>query len=179
MNEYLNLNNYKSYFSQLISLQNKAVEIISKTSWNKNLCYREQKILSLKQPYTFETSKYTFLFINNFIPLSFNIYFVLVKSVHNRATRNSLKPNQLYIPRYKASRLQRSIKHRGAKIWNDVDSNLKSYSFQAFKKLLKRNLIYCRANENIYSMFSNLYCFDCLNKFCSKELLSLLLLPCA
>jgi len=27
---------YKSYFSQLILLQNKAVKIISNTSWNKN-----------------------------------------------------------------------------------------------------------------------------------------------
>jgi len=75
----------------------------------------------------------------------------MVKSVHNRTTRNSLKPNQLYIPKYKTSRLQRSIKYREAKIWDDVDSNLKTYSFPTFKKLLKRNLIYCCINENIYS----------------------------
>jgi len=75
---------YKSYFSQLISLQNKAVKIISNTSWNKNLnpCYKEQKILSLNNLITFETSKFMFLFINNVLLLSFNRYFVLVKSVH-------------------------------------------------------------------------------------------------
>jgi len=64
-----------------------------------------------------------FILINNFLSLSFNKYFVLVKSVHNTTTKNSLKPNQLYIPKYKSSRLQRSIKYRGAMIWNDVDTD--------------------------------------------------------
>jgi len=79
---------YKSYFLQIISLQNKAVKIPSNTSWNKNpnLCYKEQKIICLNNLITFETSKSIFLFINNFLPLSFNKYFVLVYSVHNKAT---------------------------------------------------------------------------------------------
>ena len=65
-------------------------------------------------------------FDKNALPPLFGNYFRKIKQVHNRSTRSSDK-NLLYLPRYRSNRLQRSVKFRGVKVWNDIPFELKLY----------------------------------------------------
>ena len=58
------------------------------------------------------------------LPTFFTKYFKKVSQIHFRVTRSSVN-NKLYLPRYRSNRLQRSLKYRGVKVWNDVPYNLK------------------------------------------------------
>ena len=134
---------YKTYLSSLISLQNKAIKIISGAHWQDSAkpCYKKLMILNLNQLLTFETAKFMYKYTKNSLPETFTNYFSYVKDIHDRNTRSSAIPNQLYIPKYRSSRLQRTIKYRGVKVWNDIDSDLQNFSFHTFKKLIKKVLI--------------------------------------
>jgi len=44
----------------------------------------------------------------------------------------SLKQDQLYIPKYRTKRLQRSIKYWGAKTWNDISCDVRRKSYQNY-----------------------------------------------
>ena len=59
-------------------------------------------------------------FIHKQLPVQFDNYFDYVHAIHKRSTRTSQMKNQLYIPRFRTNRLQRSIKYRGVKVWNDI-----------------------------------------------------------
>ena len=76
------------------------------------------------------------------LPNSFTKYFKKVSQIHFRVTRSS-DNNMLYLPRYRSNRLQRSLKYRGVKIWNDVPSNLKKncYSIYNFDYVYKRYIL--------------------------------------
>ena len=56
------------------------------------------------------------------LPNSFTKYFKKVSQIHLRLTSSS-DNNMLYLPRYRTNRLQRSLKYRGVKVWNDVPCN--------------------------------------------------------
>ena len=49
-----------------------------------------------------------------------------VHAIHKRSSRTSQMKNQLYIPRFRTNRLQRSIKCRGVKVWNDIPNEIKN-----------------------------------------------------
>ena len=56
---------------------------------------------------------------------------------------SSQKKNQLYIPRFRTNRLQRSVKYRGVKVWNDIPNEIKNNNsnFSNLKKIHKKHLI--------------------------------------
>jgi len=48
----------------------------------------------------------------------------------------------LYLPRYKTNRLQRSFKYQDAKIWNSIPDHLRqNISFNSYKNKLKKHFI--------------------------------------
>ena len=49
------------------------------------------------------------------LPVQFDNYFNSVLAINKRSTRALQKKNQLYIPRFRTNRLQRSIKYREVK----------------------------------------------------------------
>ena len=49
-------------------------------------------------------------------PPSLSSMFTETHKIINRATRSSNNPNNLYIPKYRANKLQRSLKYQGVKI---------------------------------------------------------------
>jgi len=123
-------------------LQNKAVKIISGAYWlassqpiDKNL-----GILDFRNLLTFETAKFMFNFVEKGLPSTFDSYFLYTKDIRSRITRTSTKPYRLNILKYRTSRLQRSIKYRGVKTWNDIDSNLLTFLYHTFCKLYKKLL---------------------------------------
>ena len=82
-------------------------------------------------------------FIGKQLPVQFDNYFDNVHAIHKRSTRTSQMKNQLYIPRFRTNRLQRSIKYRGVKVWNDIPNEIKNNkcNFSAFKRINKKYLI--------------------------------------
>ena len=90
-----------------------------------------------------ETAKFMYKFIHKQLPVPFENYFNSVLAINKRSTRASQRKNQLYIPRFRTNRLQRSIKYRGVKVWNDIPNEIKNNNdiYQLSKKIHKKHLI--------------------------------------
>ena len=70
-----------------------------------------------------------------------NCHFTPVKAIHTRTTRLALSELNLYLPRYRTQKLQKSFKHQGAKIWNSVPYEFKKLPFDQFKLKYKKYLL--------------------------------------
>ena len=97
----------------------KPLRIISKTSIKTRITpqYLKFEILKLDDLYHFEAPKIKYQFIYDKVPFKFNDYFEYSPKVSPYITRN-LSKNNLVLPRFKNSRIQRSIKYAGVKVWN-------------------------------------------------------------
>ena len=70
-----------------------------------------------------------------------NCHFTPVRAIHTRTTRLALCELNLYLPRYRTQKLQKSLKYQGAKIWNTVPYELKKFPFDQFKFKYKKYLL--------------------------------------
>jgi len=75
------------------------------------------------QNYT--TAKFMHRYYLKKVPKSSGNFFTLSSSVHSSITRNSSKLYQYFIPQFSTNLLQRCIKFKGAKIWNNIPDDLK------------------------------------------------------
>ena len=129
---------YKSYSIKLKSLQNKALRIISKTKIRSRITpqYYKYEILKLKDLYNFETAKLVYQFTHSKLPLNFKNYFAYLSDVSSYSTCHT-SSNDMFLPRFMSSKTLHSIKYIGAKIWNNIPSDLKNASYSKFKEFLK------------------------------------------
>ena len=136
---------YSSYLTPLKSLQNRAIKLLSGATrfQSAHLLYKDHNILNLNSLLSQETAKFMYKFIPKQLPVQFDNYFNSVMAINKRSTRASQKKNQLYIPRFRTNRLQRSIKYRGVKVWNDIPNEIKNNNgnLSTFKKIHKKHLI--------------------------------------
>ena len=136
---------FPSYLTPLKSLQNRAIKLLSGASrfHSAQPLYKENNTLSLNNLLSQETAKFMYKFIHKQLPVQFDNYFDDVHAIHKRSTRTSQMKNQLYIPRFRTNRLQRSIKYREVKVWNDIPKEIKhnKCNFSAFKRINKKYLI--------------------------------------
>ena len=102
--------------------------------------YIKTNILPLPKLFEFETAKIVYSYKFNLLPKIFDNYFSYAKSCHSRTIRFSLK-NHLTISLFKSNRSQRSIKYIGPKIWNSINHNLSTMTFNKFKKHYKSVLL--------------------------------------
>ena len=79
--------------------------------------------------------------INKKLPTTFNQFFRVVTKICPRCTKKSTKPNQYFIPLFNTLRAQRTIKFRGAKIWNAVPDDFHRINFYHFKLKFKQFLL--------------------------------------
>ena len=119
---------YNSYLTLLKFLQNRAINLLSGATrfQREHLLYKDHNIHNLNTLLNQETAKFMYKFIHNQLPVQFDNYFNSVLTINKRSTRASQKKNQLYIPRFSTNRLQRSIKDRGVKVWNDIPNEIKN-----------------------------------------------------
>ena len=80
-----------------------------------NLEFEELKLAKL---YKLEVAKLIYDCIRNNIPYSLSNMFIKTFQISARAARSSINTNNLYIPRYRTNKLQRSIRYQSVKIWN-------------------------------------------------------------
>ena len=84
--------------------------------------FTNNKILKVEDLVKLETLKSAFNFDRCKLPNSFTKYFKKISQSHFRVTRSS-DNNILYLPRYQSNSLQKSLKYRKVKVWNDFPCN--------------------------------------------------------
>ena len=87
-----------------------------------------------------KVASFMYKFSNSSTPQTFTNYFVKNHSVHSTETRQQSDGN-FCIPRYKTTRVQRSIKYCGVKMWHSISLEIKKISlseffFKQYKQLL-------------------------------------------
>ena len=111
---------YKSYLQKLVSLQNKALRLMTNNFTfhppfvSVSLLYNQNKLLKLLHIYTYKVAIFMHKFCNKKFPVTFSKYFCKTDIVHKR-TRQNLAC-KFAIPRYNTSRLERLIKYSEIKI---------------------------------------------------------------
>ena len=133
---------YKSYLIMSKRLQNKFLRIISKTKIRGRITPQHYKyeILKLEDLYNCEIAKLMYQFTHSKLPLNFKHYYVYSSHVLSYSTRHT-SSNDIFLPRFMSSKTQHSIKYIGAKIWNNIPSDLKNASYLKFKESYKKFLL--------------------------------------
>ena len=127
---------FSTHLHRLQILQNKAVRAVVGAHYHDSA----KPILTnlqIDDLFEFELAIFVFKWNRNSVPISFSNFFKITSDVLKRIIRQSCKSSNLYIPRYRSNRLQRSIKYQGVKVWNSIPENIKKLSENLFKKQLK------------------------------------------
>jgi len=77
---------------------------------------------------------------NKSLPEIFESYFLPMEQANNYNTRSKSKQNY-FLNSAKTNSGKNSIKHFGIQIWNQIPSEIKSYSFYRFKKEFHKILL--------------------------------------
>ena len=134
---------FKSYLKKLTSLQNKIVKIIGGGRWQERATpyYHKLKILKLQDLFQLELAQFMFKYKSNALPTNLSNLFQSVEKIHSKGTRSITNCNY-FLTQCTSSRLQRSIKYQGVKLWNTLNPEIKqSSSLAIFKKKVKLSLI--------------------------------------
>ena len=136
-------NAFDKHLKRLATLQNKAVKLISGAQWRDHVTptYLKLQILKLNDLYLYEVAKLMHKHTRKKLPTSFSTFFAPVKAIHTRSTRLASSELNLYLPRYKSQKLQKSFKYQGVKIWNSIPQDLKQLPFNRFKTKYKKHLL--------------------------------------
>ena len=135
-------NAFDKHLKRLATPQNKAVKLISGAQWRDHVTpsYLKLQILKLNDLYLYEVAKLTHMHTHKKLPTNLSTFFAPVKAIHTRSTRLASSKLNLYLPRYKSQKLQKSFKYQGVKIWNSVPQDLKQLPFNRFKTKYKKHL---------------------------------------
>jgi len=74
------------------------------------------------------------------LPTYFSHYFTYSSDISSYSTRHTANKHN-FIPRFASSKSQRSLKYAGAKIWNNIPTDIKNKSFIKFKERYKKLLL--------------------------------------
>ena len=138
---------HKSNLTKLTRIQNKVIRLLGGADWKTHAppLYFKLNILSLNKLTTHVIAKFMHKHYLGKLPENFNDYFTLVLFVHFRKSRNSSKLYQCFIPQFPTNKLQRGIKYKGSKIWNNVTEELKNLTTPSLNVNIK--LIYSAMNR--------------------------------
>ena len=117
-------------------MQNKILRIItfSDRKTNMNHLYSMYGILHVYSLYQLELAKFVFTFKNQQLPCNFSNYFIESADVRSHSTPSTQTGN-FFIRRIKTEKAKSGIKYNGAKLWNDLPTNITdSISVKTFAK---------------------------------------------
>ena len=143
-------NTTKTLFHKLQVKQNHTVRIISykmKRKTKLKPLYEKLKFLNVEGIFKLEIAKFIIKLNTNKLPDILTKKFAKVASVHSYFTRSS-SSNGYFVPRSHHVKTNQSIRITGAKIWNDLQNELKNkvgnISYRLMPKQLKEHFF--RAN---------------------------------
>ena len=121
---------FSTYLHKLQILQNKAVGAVVGAHYHDSAkpILANLQILQIDHLFKFEIAIFVFKWNRNSVPIFFSNFFKKTSDLSKTLTRQSSKSSNLYIPRYRSNRLQRSIKYQGVKVWNSIPENIKRNS---------------------------------------------------
>ena len=121
---------FPTYLIKLKGLQNKALRNTRKTFSKDRIFqhYCRLQILKLDYLYKFEVAKQMHQFTHKKLPAIFCQYFINSNNIFKYSTRNSIDYS-LYLRQFSANRTQHSILYVDAKMWNNIPSRFKQFSY--------------------------------------------------
>ena len=135
---------HKTYLIKLQRPQNKALRIISKTGIRDSIShqYYKFKFPKIEDLVTFKIPKIMHQSIYKKITHNFDSLhiFFYTTNVSSRLTRQ-ISNNNIFLPRFRNLRCQRSLQYVGPKTWNNIPSEIKNSSVLKFKELFEKDLI--------------------------------------
>ena len=132
----------KSYLNTSQLSQNKAMRTITKERLFDRITpfYRRLQVLKINDLHQLKAAKFMDQFLDKSFPESFEKYFTCTNFVHRHSTRTS-EHNDYFLPHFSTSRLQRSIRFSGVKIWNSIPCKFKNLSLKKLISEYKSHLI--------------------------------------
>ena len=129
---------YKTYTSKISKLQNRIINIITKSNPREKVLplFKKRGILTLDDLFTYEMAALMFKYRSNNVPYNLSQYFTLTSDIHKLNTRSCFS-DTYYLPRFKTNKLQDSIKFTGVTVWNKIPNEIKNCSLNVFLKKLK------------------------------------------
>ena len=101
---------------------------------------KRTKILKFFDLIKIQISLFMYKFHNNQLPAVFNSYFIKTSKIHKYKTRLSARHANA-LPKTRTNYGIFSMKFTRAKIWNEIDKDLKTLSMKTFKAKLKEKFI--------------------------------------
>ena len=127
-----------SKLKKVQTLQNQLLKVLLKKDYrySTNELHKSLDVLKVSDIADQEIIAFVHKYFSNNLPPVFTDYFETLAHQHQRNTRNG--QNLLHIPNYRSDIAGSSVKISGAKIWNNLDSNLKNIpKVKPFKKKFK------------------------------------------
>jgi len=121
--------------------QNKILKILYKKDfrYNTNKLHGELSLLKCQDIHNFFISIFVYKQQSSTLPKVFKNYFIVTEDLGRRQTRQS---KELFIKRYRTKGGEKCIKCIGAKLWNDIDNEIKKVStLSMFKVNYKKYLL--------------------------------------
>ena len=133
---------YQTTLLPLITLQKRAVRIITFSEYNchSSPLFQKLKVLKVSDLVYLCCALLMYDYYSNRLPLIFNDFFKSINKVHQYQTRLANKISY-YLPKARTNYGKFNICFFGAKVWNSIEDSLKSKSRTCFKNLLKDLLI--------------------------------------
>ena len=129
------------------TLQNQLLKVLSHRNYlfSTDKLHDEFELLKIKDLTKQEIATFVHNYFSNSLPPVFDGYFETLASTHNRNTRNGETLLKIH---GHSSFSAPSIKIQGAKIWNNMNNNLKNISkVKTFRKKFKTSCFYYERNR--------------------------------
>ena len=130
-------NTHKSTLTPIITLQKRALQIITFSNYNdhSNPLFKALEIIKFEDIIFLHNAIFMYDFHSGTLLSAFSNYFTAVNKRHKYNTRLASRcPIRTNYGKF-------SIKFQGAKIWNSLSEETKSLHRLSFKKTLKREII--------------------------------------
>ena len=114
---------YKTNLRRLVSLQKRAIRIISKSTFDSHSdpIFKELELLKLSDIRQLELGKLMFSLNHSLLPSKFNNYFSLNKQVHSHATRYA---NDFHLPFCRTNLRKFSVSFQGPTYYNPLEDDI-------------------------------------------------------
>jgi len=139
----------KTSLHRLNTIHNKIIKTISWSSYRCHVTplYSQLNLLKLEDIHQLEIAKLMHNFHSNRMPNTFDRLFTAVNSVHTHKTRSSTS-GQYFCHPFCSQYGKRSIKFKGPRMWQQIDSSLKELPAVIFKKRYKNSIIESYKNHD-------------------------------
>ena len=133
----------KTKLKKIQTLQNQLMKVLTSRDYrfSTNDLHTKHNILKVDDIFLLEKISFVHNFVNNNQPSMFNDYYLKFAQIHTISTRNS-KFNFI-VPFCHTNFGSCSMKIKGAKVWNDLETHLKEITnLKTFRSKVKEKLMH-------------------------------------